>query len=142
MNHLLTTSLAFRHIQIFYVFDENCFYIYDNANIETWIKFSERCEWSVLNMTADNFDYTCQNRNTFAQATSMLQAWLYFEMIQLITTLLLVTKDYIRVNHHDQRIVITEKLLEHLEKYKQVMSSVSEKDRSRIIEEMNKMLKL
>ncbi len=142
MDHLPKASPAFHHIEVPYIFDEACPYVYDNAGIGAWATFPERCGWSVSEMAADNFDFTRQNRNTLGHAASMLQAWLYFGMIQLVTALPVATKDYIRLNHHGQRIVTTEKLPEHLERYRQGLRSVSEKDRPGIIAGMDRMLKM
>lgn len=79
---------------------------------------------------------------TLLGIASMLQAWLYFGMIQLVTALPVATKDYIWLNHRGQRIVTTEKLPEHLERYTQGLRSVSEKGRPGIIAGMDRMLKM
>ena len=142
MDHLPKASLAFQHIEVPYIFDEACPYVYDNAGIGAWATFPERCGWSVREMAADDFDFTRQHRNTLGHAASMLQAWLYFGMIQLVTGLPATTQDYIRLNHRGQLVVTTQKLPEHLERYTQGLRSVSEKGRPGIIAGMDKTLKM
>ena len=74
MDHLPRASPAFHHIEVPYLFDEACPYVYDNAGIGAWATFPERYGWSMSEMAADNFDFTRQNRNTLKHAASMLQA--------------------------------------------------------------------
>ncbi|MCJ1474990.1 hypothetical protein MMC13_003650 [Lambiella insularis] len=141
MDHLPKASPAFHHIEVPYIFDETCPYVYDNAGTGAWATFPERCGWSAREMAADNFDFTRRHRNTLEQAASMLQAWLYFGMIQLVTNLPVATEDYIRSDHRGHRIITTEKLPEHLERFRQGLRSVSEKGRPVAIARMDERLK-
>lgn len=129
MDHLPTGSPDFRHIEVPYLFDDSCQYTYDNAGVGIMLEYPKRVGWSVIEMVRDNYDYTNGGRNTREQAASMLQAWLYFGVIHAVTDIPVDTDDYLRFNDCGQRVVSTQNLPQHLEKWRQRMMSKSEQER-------------
>ncbi|KIX91919.1 uncharacterized protein Z520_12382 [Fonsecaea multimorphosa CBS 102226] len=100
MDHLPTASFEFAHIEIPYLFDQDCPFIYDN---QSWTEYPVRAGWDLGSFL--DGDFTNRGRNTAEQAASLLQAWLYFGMIHRVTGIPVQTSDFVRTTNLGNRVV-------------------------------------
>lgn len=95
MDHIPKASSDFDHVDVPFLFDESCPFIYDNG---VWMDYPTRAGWDLESFS--DGDFTNRGRNTSIQAASFLQAWLYFGMLHCITGIPVETYDFVRI--HDQ----------------------------------------
>ncbi|OAP61870.1 hypothetical protein AYL99_04073 [Fonsecaea erecta] len=105
MDHLPTASSESAHVEVPFLLDKDCPFIYDN---ESWTEYPVRTGWDL-----DTFldgDFTNRGRNTTAQAASFLQAWLYFGMIHSVTGIPVETYDFVRATDRGGLVVSSRNL--------------------------------
>ncbi|EXJ76122.1 uncharacterized protein A1O5_00630 [Cladophialophora psammophila CBS 110553] len=113
MDHLPTASSEFTHIEIPFLFDKDCPFIYDN---QTWAEYPVRVGWDLSSFS--DGDFTNRGRNTPDQAASFLQAWLYFGMVHCVTGIPVETSNFTRSTDLGNQVVSLRNLRHHISKWK------------------------
>ena len=128
MDHLVTACPHFAHIEVPYLFDESCPFIYDN---QLWSEYPERVGWDLK--TFHDADFTNGGRNTTHQASAFLQTWLYFGIMHAVTGVPVNTNDFIRINDHRKHVVSTTYLPQYFSRWKEHVSALSEEEKLELI---------
>jgi hypothetical protein len=120
MDHLPRASTGAVHVEIPYLFDDDCPFEYDNQH---WAEYPVRTGWD-LDAFLDG-DFTNKGRNTAAQAASFFQAWLYFGMLHCVTGIPVATSSFVRTNTTGTRLVSLVNLGAYLSGWEEAVNSWS-----------------
>ncbi|OCT45856.1 hypothetical protein CLCR_01428 [Cladophialophora carrionii] len=118
MDHLPRASADAVHIEVPYLFDEDCPFKYDN---QAWAEYPVRTGWD-LDAFFDG-DFTNKGRNTATQAASFFQAWLYFGMLHCVTGIPVDTSLFVRTNDQGSRLVSLVNLGSYLSRWEEAVST-------------------
>ncbi|KAI9810232.1 MAG: hypothetical protein M1827_006366 [Pycnora praestabilis] len=143
MDHLPKGSTRNLEIEIPYLFDHTCPYVYDNIGFAT---YPERCGWELKEFYSDRADLTHGGQRSAYQVGSYLQAWLFFGFLGLFlesngSRSEIRTNSFLRKSSFDQFIIATEQLPKHVILWSLRMKVLPEQERKKKIEDLDDSLK-
>ncbi|KAL8790270.1 MAG: hypothetical protein Q9195_006428 [Heterodermia aff. obscurata] len=115
MDHLPQVTPAFQHPDVPYLYNEAYPYIYDND--KDLFHFPKRMGWDIDQFLSGKYDG--DGPNTPEKATSLIQAWLYFGLVHMITGIPMQTEDFLRTTTSQLKVITTAKLPRILEQWRQ-----------------------
>jgi hypothetical protein len=69
------------------------------------------------------------DKHTRLQAASLIQAWLYFGLIHIVTRLIGITSEYVRLNKSGMPVISASRLPEHLIRWQQLIDTYFKQER-------------
>jgi Heterokaryon incompatibility protein (HET) len=139
MEHIPKPSAASSHIEVPYLFDESCPYVYDNKK-SGFGTYPERCGWEKSSLR-DSGDITKGGSKTLKQVASFWQSWLYFGFMHLVFYTPIRISDFICLNSRGQQIVTTRCLPQYLIRWSELVSQISEQGRHGYITSLDRNIK-
>lgn len=104
-------------------------YVYDN--VQSMLQFPARMGWTINELEEfDKEKIISSRQHTRLQAASLIQAWLYFGLIHIVTRLPVITSEYVRLNKNGMLVISTSRLPEHLIRWQQSIKASSEQENS------------
>jgi hypothetical protein len=138
MDHIPKPFSSYSHIEVPYLYDESCPYIYDNAKA-AFGTYPERCGWKK-DCLRDRGDITRGGSKTLKQIVSFWQSWLYFGFMHSVFDVPIRTEDFICLNDRDQRIITTRCLPQYLLRWSEEVSRLSNHERHPYIASLDRTL--
>ena len=129
MDHLILNEDAFEYPEVPYL-DTTSTYVYDNADHP---EFPRRMGWSWQEIQAigQKRPPTVEG-HTVEAAAALVQAWLYFGLIHVLTRLPVDTGQYVYRNADGRLFVTSKPLLSHLRRWQGMLDSQEDQGLNRI----------
>ena len=124
MEHL-PNYIGFKHPLVPYLYDESFPYIYDN--LPDIFHFPTRMGWNMDDFLPGKYDE--KGPSTPGKAASLIQAWLYFGLVHMITGVNIDTQDFLHTTSLKREVVTTTKLPCILEQWRRSTAGKSGKER-------------
>jgi hypothetical protein len=140
MDHIPKPFSAYSHIEVPYLYDESCPYIYDNAK-GAFGTYPERCGW-VKACLHGGGDITRGGSKTLNQIVSFWQSWLYFGFMHAVFHVPIRTEDFICLNDRGKSVITTARLTEYLLRWSETVSRLPNDERHSYIARLDRILGL